>query len=229
MSWLKGKKALLLDMNSTFMFGEDRFDDAQDFSRYYQKMGGRRCKTKTNAIIRAVYEYLGEKYPDPRYMHCFPSVENAIFKVTEGGFSKEETHRLIDTFAFHELGDIPKEYVNALFLLRNNFVLSAVIDIWSPKKFWIETFNRLKIETLFSAISFSSDHGVVKPSPRPFERIVAQLNLPKAACLVIGDSARRDLGGAKAAGIDCILIGDLGDAQALACFPSLLAFCDEIK
>ena len=30
------KKALLLDMNSTFMFGEDRFADSDDFSLFYK-------------------------------------------------------------------------------------------------------------------------------------------------------------------------------------------------
>lgn len=29
------KEALLLDMNGTFMFGEDRFGDDQDYSAYY--------------------------------------------------------------------------------------------------------------------------------------------------------------------------------------------------
>ena len=30
-----GKKALLLNMNGTFMFGEDRFADSEDFSLHH--------------------------------------------------------------------------------------------------------------------------------------------------------------------------------------------------
>lgn len=34
-----GKQALLLNMNSTFMFGEDRFGDSENFSMHYAKLG----------------------------------------------------------------------------------------------------------------------------------------------------------------------------------------------
>jgi hypothetical protein len=35
---LSGKRALLLDMNNTFMFGENRFGDAEDFSAEEQRV-----------------------------------------------------------------------------------------------------------------------------------------------------------------------------------------------
>jgi len=35
-----GKKALLLDMNGTFMFGADRFDVGEDFSIRYKALDG---------------------------------------------------------------------------------------------------------------------------------------------------------------------------------------------
>ena len=38
---ISGKSALLLDMNSTFMFGEDRFGDTEDFSVRYFESGAR--------------------------------------------------------------------------------------------------------------------------------------------------------------------------------------------
>ena len=46
-----GKKALLLDMNSTFMFGEDRFGDSEDFSICYYKVGGVLPPHKINRIL----------------------------------------------------------------------------------------------------------------------------------------------------------------------------------
>jgi len=69
---------------------------------------------------------------------------------------------------------------------------------------------------------------MVKPSPKPFENVVSELELQKEECLVIGDSARRDLGGAIAAGIDCILVGGANDPRAVACYPSLLGFSNEM-
>ena len=68
---------------------------------------------------------------------------------------------------------------------------------------------------------------MVKPSPSPFELVVSQLDLPKEECLVVGDSVRRDLGGATAAGIDCVLVGGATDPGAAACYPGLLEFCNE--
>ncbi len=69
---------------------------------------------------------------------------------------------------------------------------------------------------------------MVKPSPKPFELVVNQLNIAKENCLVVGDSIRRDLGGAKAAGIDCILVGGGKNNYALKSFTNLIEFCEEV-
>jgi len=225
----KEKKALLLDMNGTFMFGEDRFGGNEDFFSYYKKIGGSHKKKELNHIIMSAYEYLDIRYPDERYRHNFPSLKEAIEKVHDAELTKEEIGKIIDTFAFHELGHIPQEFIDTLHKLKERFILAVVIDIWSPKKPWLETFENAGISQLFSAVSFSSDHGMVKPSPMPFELVVSQLDLLKEECLVIGDSARRDLGGGIATGIDCILVGGASDPRATACYPSLLEFSNEIQ
>ena len=217
-----GKKALLLDMNGTFMFGEDRFDKSEDFSRHYKMNDGALSVSEVNDIVLLVYNYLDERYSNEIYRHNFPSVEKAIYKVTERELSKSEIRKIADTFAFHELGYIPDEYVKTLFKLEKRFILAVVIDIWSPKDAWIKTFKKLGINGLFSAYSFSSDHGIVKPSPEPFELVLRQLGTSKEECLVIGDSPRRDLGGAIAAGIDCILVGGANSHQAPGSFPNLI-------
>lgn len=220
------KKALLLDMNGTFMFGEDRFGDSEDFSLHYVKMGGTLPPREVTQIIRAAYGYLSERYPDERYRHCFPSVESAICEVTEENLDGDEIYRLVETFTYHELGYIPDEYVTALHKLRRHFSLATVIDIWSPKTAWLRVFEHVGIANLFSAMSFSSDHGIVKPSPKPFEFVLKQLGIPKSDAIVVGDSVRRDLGGALQAKIDCILVGGAEHPQAQKSFDNLLALCD---
>ena len=211
------KKALLLDMNSTFMFGEDRFGVEEDFSVHYSRIGGTLPRLDINRIIRAAYEYLDCRYPDEKYRHDFPSLLTAIQSVIEIDLPQDELGKIIDTFAFHELGTIPQTYAAALHTLRQKFVLAAVIDIWSPKVAWLDTFQRTGIAPLFSALSFSSDHGMVKPSPKPFELVLNTLEISKADAVVIGDSPRRDLGGATNAGIDCILVGGAKHPEAIAC------------
>jgi FMN phosphatase YigB (HAD superfamily) len=222
-----GKKALLLDMNSTFMFGEDRFGQSEDFSAHYFKMGGVRPSDEINHTIQAVYEYLEIRYPDEQYRNNFPSLDSAICEVTNNILSKDEKERIINTFAFHELGYIPKEYARALHTLRKRFLLAAVIDIWSPKAPWLSAFEHAGISELFSAISFSSDHGMVKPSPKPFELVLTQLGITHSEALMVGDSPRRDLGGAMGAGIDCILVGGAKHPDALETFDNLLDLCKE--
>lgn len=222
------KKALLLDMNSTFMFGEDRFDEGEDFSIYYNKIGGTLKKEELTHIIMSAYKYLDIRYPDETYRHNFPSLDKAIAATLEVELTEEEKEKIIKTFSFHELGHITQEYVEVLHALNERFILAVVIDIWSPKKAWLETFEKTGLDKLFSAASFSSDHGMVKPSPKPFELVVNQLNIKKEECLVVGDSVRRDLGGAVAASIDCILVGGDNDPQAAGCYPGLLEFYNEI-
>jgi HAD superfamily hydrolase (TIGR01549 family) len=221
-----GKKALLLDVNSTFMFGEDRFSEAEDFSAHYFKIGGVLSQIEINKIIRDVYEYLAARYPDETYRHNFPSLDTAI-READKDLGAEEIDKVAQVFAFHELGYIPADYAAALHKLRERFTLAAVIDIWSPKTAWLHTFECAGIAHLFSAISFSSDHGMIKPSPKPFELVLKQLAISNAEAIVVGDSPRRDLGGAKNAGIDCILVGAT-HPDALTSYSDLLEFCSAI-
>jgi hypothetical protein len=92
------KSALLLDMNSTFMFGKDRFGDAEDFSVHYFKIGGTRPKDEINRIVRAAYGYLAAKYPDETYRDKFPSVESAIRETVGKELGRGELERIVETF-----------------------------------------------------------------------------------------------------------------------------------
>lgn len=69
------KKALLLDMNGTFMFGEDRSGKEEDFSIYYHAIGGTLTDSLINQLIREIYNYLDERYLKEEFRHCFPSIE----------------------------------------------------------------------------------------------------------------------------------------------------------
>lgn len=218
------KKILLLDMNSTFMFGEDRFGESEDYSNYYYKIGGSLPKNEINLIVRTVYSYLDIRYPDEKYQHSFPTLQLAIQEVLPSMLPDSEIEIIISTFSFHELGHIPKEYSEALHELKKYFVLAVVIDIWAPKRAWLNMFKTSGINNLFSAMSFSSDHGMVKPSPKPFQLVLDQLGMLNEEALVIGDSIRRDLGGARAANIDCVLVGGAKHSQAISCYKNLLEF-----
>ncbi len=211
-----------MDMNSTFMFGEDRFGPDQNYYEYYYKVGGALPESQFHHIVESAYNYLLARYPDEQYRDNFPSLEQAVSSVANQTLSANELEKVIDTFSYHEHGHIPSEYVSTLTALGRQYILAAVIDIWSPKQRWLHTFKLLGIDKIFSAYSFSSDHGSVKPSPLGFNQVIKELNISKAHCLFVGDSVRRDLGGAIAAGIDCVLVGGESAPEAVATYPSLL-------
>lgn len=151
-----------------------------------------------------------------------PEVLQQVFS----GLSELDIQLLTTTFALHERGYLSPEYAEALHQLAQQFGLGLVADIWAPKNLWLHYFEEQNILHLFEAISFSSEHGYVKPSPYGFQLVLDVMRLQPSEAVFIGDSLRRDLGGANAAGIDCILVGAAKSDQAVARFPSLLAFCE---
>lgn len=222
------KEALLLDMNSTFMFQEDRFGVGENYSEYYRSIGGSLPDKEINEIIQGIFEHLSELYPQKEYRNCFPSLEAAIEAIGLK-ISDKERENIITTFSFHEHGEVTEEYVQALKSLKQRFTLALVVDIWSPKDRWVRSFKELGIWHLFTAYSFSSDHGIVKPSPKPFEMVVDTLGLPKDRCLVVGDSVGRDLGGALGASLDCVLVGGATSKQSAGEFSNLLNFQRQVQ
>jgi len=214
-------------MNSTFMFGEDNFSESEDFSIYYHKIGGALASEIVNNIIRSVYSYLDERYAIEKYRRYFPSLEDVLKLTIDFQLSALDNRLIVNTFAHHEIGHISEQYCQVLRALYEKAQLALVIDIWAPKSRWTSLFIDLKIESLFAAASFSSDHGMVKPSPKPFELVLNQLGVNKSNALVVGDSIRRDLGGAQAAGLDCVLVGGAQAPHALASYENLIDFVED--
>lgn len=214
---------ILLDMNDTFMFGADRFGEEQDYSIIYRQLGGTLESSRVNSLVRAAYEYLDIRYPDPKYRESFPSLQEA-FIVAAGceSLRQKDLDLLIETFARYELGYVPAEYSDAIARLSKRFRLGLVIDIWAPKTLWVESLNQCGVLPLCEAVSFSSDCKIVKPSPRPFLSVLEQMQASPQEAVVIGDSVRRDLGGATAAGIACILVGGATHSSAFGCVSNLV-------
>jgi len=65
----------------------------------------------------------------------------------------------------------------------------------------------LGLDGRFASIYVGESLGFVKPSPRVFQRIAADFEIPTASLLHIGDRADRDEAGAQAAGCQCLILG----------------------
>ncbi len=214
---------LLLDMNGTFMFGGDRFGSAEDCAATYRALGGKVSDKVVNAAVEAAFAYLNVRYTDRAYRDAFPSVKEALAAVPESrGLTARDLDLIALTFARHEVGVVPQEYACAVQRLARGHRLGLVADIWADRQVWTEELARAGLLDLFEVLVFSSDSGSVKPSPEPFRSALRAMGASVADAVVIGDSSRRDGGGATAAGLPFVLVGGERHSAAMKQVPSLL-------
>lgn len=166
--------------DGTFMFGHDRFSAEENYGATYKKLGAALPEQEANKIVQAVFDYLEPLYPDIAYRECFPSLDAALDIVAPEAISGEERRSLITTFAHHELGTISLEYAKALRALGSKFRLGLVADIWAPSEQWLSEFERAGVLDVFEVLSVSSDDGVVKPSGKPFIRVLTAMDADPA-------------------------------------------------
>lgn len=65
----------------------------------------------------------------------------------------------------------------------------------------------LGLDGRFTSIYVGESLGFVKPSPRVFQLVAADFEIPTASLLHIGDRVDRDHAGALAAGCQCLILG----------------------
>ncbi|MEM7051385.1 MAG: HAD-IA family hydrolase [Acidobacteriota bacterium] len=129
---------------------------------------------------------------------------------------------------FHEFGraaawEIYPEVVPTLEALSRLEVPMAVVSNWDERLPGLLA--DLGLGRFFEAIVYSQAVGLEKPSPEIFTRALADLAVAPAEGLHVGDSARHDLEGALAAGMEALLLrrrGEGGDLGDLARLPELV-------
>lgn len=203
------------------MFDVDRFFDADAFAATYRRIGGRMLADgDVRQIISSLFEKMLADSRDPACYDCFPSVLACLQGLSEcTKLEKSEVALLEQVFAIHEIGTIPDSHAKVLHRLRESHRLGVVSDIWSRKTLYPREFTRAGIRDLFEVVVFSSDHGHLKPSPYPFAKAIEAFDAARSTIVFVGDSLRRDVAGAKAAGLSTIWI-DTGDEQAETSFSS---------
>ena len=67
-------------------------------------------------------------------------------------------------------------------------------------------------ESFFETIGVSHIEGVEKPDPTIFHRVLERLGGEAREALHVGNVLEMDVAGARAAGIDCVLLDRKGDA-----------------
>ncbi|MCB1691162.1 MAG: HAD family hydrolase [Pseudomonadales bacterium] len=73
-----------------------------------------------------------------------------------------------------------------------------------------EKLRAVGIESWFHAFSISGEHGLAKPEPLVFHRVLASLGVEGKSAWHVGDSLPQDVGGAMAAGITSVWLNRHG-------------------
>ena len=199
---------LLLDLNGTFMFGQDRFGPNDDYYATYRSMGGAGLtELEVRKGIDACFAELDRISHDVAHHDSFPSVAEALRTLPETRHLPDYERSLFESiYAYHEVGHVPPVYTTVLQELARTHRLALISNIWSKKEIFVAELERAGVLKLFSTLVFSSDGLSIKPSRVLFQQAVAGLGLPMQDVVVIGDSLQCDVGGAAAAGLASVWI-----------------------
>jgi putative hydrolase of the HAD superfamily/5'-nucleotidase len=208
-------KGILLDMNSTFMFDEDRFDESQDFFATYQRLGGSRLDRHTvNSAIHSCHRGMSVLYEDPARIDDFPSLMEGLRQFAP--VEHVDIPLLTNVFAHHERGRVPADCAACLRRLSRTHRLGVVTNIWAEKHAWLAEFETAGIADIWSVKVFSSDCRSMKPSPRLFRHAIDALDLPLSETVFVGDSLRVDVAPAKTMGLETVWINPAREAHPQA-------------
>ena len=93
-------------------------------------------------------------------------------------------------------------------LKSSNFTIAIVSNTtWgSPASLWREELRRKELEDYIKTATFCRDVGWRKPARRIFEFTLRKLNTKAQNCIFVGDNLKWDVIGARAVGIEAVLI-----------------------
>lgn len=214
MRFIDRYEAILLDMGNTFMFDCDRFSNL-DIAKTYLQLGGTQFNnTQVKAIVSGAIAQMGYDYENPEYYECFPSIISYLDRILrQNNLPTTEIELLEQAIAIHELGNIPDTHVEVIRQLRKTHKLGVVSNIWCQSKFCLEEFHRVRISNLFETIIFSSDYGIIKPSPLIYQKAIEQMRVSESKIVFVGDSLKYDIAGAKAVNLATVWINSQNEVE----------------
>lgn len=116
---------------------------------------------------------------------------------------------LLGAVRFRAYPEVPA----ALARLRAAGARLAVVSNWDISLH--DVLERTDLRRLVDAVVISAELGVAKPDPAIFRAALERLGVPADGALHVGDSVEHDVAGARAAGIEAVLVvRDGADAPA---------------
>lgn len=148
--------------------------------------------------------------------------------------TESECEALTDSF-YRPIGRATRRYpetLEVLRTLREHDIPMAIISNapWDVPGWLLRAdMRRWEIEGFFDAFVMSGDVPWRKPSPEFMWAAARELGVAAEACLVIGDSLKADIAGARAAGMRSAWVNRSGEAQPAEPWPDwTVATLDEV-
>ena len=113
---------------------------------------------------------------------------------------------LLGAIRFRAYPEVPE----ALARLRARGARLAVVSNWDSSLH--DVLERTDLRRLVDAVVISAEEGVAKPDPRIFRIALERLGAETAGALHVGDSLEHDVAGARAAGLEAVLVARDGAA-----------------
>lgn len=215
--------AILIDMNGTFMFGQDRFGPQEDYFATYRAVGGQvLAPVDVQRVVNATVAALGTRYRDRAHFDPFPSVADVLAELPETrGLPPRERNLIEAVIAGHERGHVPGAYAAALHQLSALRPLVLVSNIWSAAPPWRTALANDGLLDLFAAVVFSSEHGCIKPAPRIYAIARDRACVPFDRILFIGDDPIADVAAPRSLGMMTAQVGLVPPPEADMTAPGL--------
>lgn len=207
---------VLLDVGETLIAPRDSF--ASVYARVLSELGldrdrevletalGDAWRTMSGLVPAGVDRYGhfagGEAEYWLRFARC--AIERAGGGDVSPAFVGRALDRLREVFRRPDSWKVFPEVEETLAKLRSEGARLAVVSNWDSRLHGL--LGDLGLARYFDAIVVSCDTGFEKPSPVIFERALRALGADSASALHVGDVPELDLDGARAAGVDAILV-----------------------
>ncbi len=154
------------------------------------------------------------------------AIERATGEAVEDGFVESVLERLREAFRERGAWHVYPDVRPALLLVRLAGARLAVVSNWDSRL--PHLLDLLDLDDLFDAVVYSHLVGVEKPDPRIFRDALDAVGGEPERALHVGDVPELDLEGARAAGIDALLVDRkgrldraLGALRDLAALPAI--------
>ncbi len=140
------------------------------------------------------------------------TIQRAAGRPISSAFAEEALGRLRAAFREVEAWEVFPDVVPALTVLRGWGARTGIVSNWDSRLPGL--LEMLDLARFFDAVTFSHFEGMEKPEPELFRRALGRLGAHPRAALHVGDVPALDMDGARAAGIDCVLVDRRGRLDA---------------